>query len=849
MKNKLLALCMLLAFLVTGVKGQTYEPLTSEKIVYTTSADEFSPEWIAYSDNAGKTPSFKSKDYTAQDEVLASSSKVVPMLHVKTTGERFICFYVKGIISVSAYGVAGNTNRGLAVTAEASDASACPEEASKTVATGSVAVLYPESGYLDPTKSYKITVRAAASDSYLYAVRFVTSSGPSTDNTLHSLTINGENVEIADAMNVSIPYTYANATVPVVFEVDATATVKINDVEATGSVAAPGATSGASIEHKITVTAEDGTSKDYTLTIKREALSNIAALGEVKVGDEIITYPDGVEEYTYPTSFPYGTIEFPMVTATASHGGSVSSIDQATVGNPVATIHILAEDGQTTADYTIKFLIADPIPAKIISEGVVKMWDFTAWSDETKYNLSNDNTVWTYDSTTDRYSNIDAMNGVLVANSVEITETKDLVFANNNGNRTRITLGNSPCLALNSNKVTIQINALSAGQIVRIVSKTGSSSQARGITLTNSSRISGDETSLEKITNLFEVSNDGDAVIGVEATASGGILLYSIEILDLTTQALTAEALSAFTDVELSGDILTADIAILNAADLTSIDLTETSSVASGLNPRNPNCLVYAGEALPGVSNVVVGDAAETIELTDGHDFYNTKAFTAGTIKYTRYLYSGWNTIAFPFPYAISGEQIEEYSSANADMVVFKEAQGVLTANQAYLIRVDTDGDCVFEASSVTVPVTETVGEVFKSNFRSFAMAAGSHLYKLNADGTAFNHSDGTAVIGAFRGYLDLSSLPSDTPNAAPRRIIHGDGGATGIADNSSTAEGTTVYGANGTLIVRTDRAQRMHIYGVDGRMVRIVELEAGENIIGNLSKGVYLAGNQKVVL
>lgn len=292
---------------------------------------------------------------------------------------------------------------------------------------------------------------------------------------------------------------------------------------------------------------------------------------------------------------------------------------------------------------------------------------------------------------------------------------------------------------------------------------------------------------------------------------------------------------------------------LLSALDLskaTSLDITQITESLTGLTldaDKNPNCLIYANEALSNVSNVVVGDAAETIDLTDGYDFYNTKAFTASTIKYTRYLYAGWNTIAFPFPYTVSGEQIEEYGSTSETTVTFTEAPSTLTANQAYLIRVNADGSSVFEANDVTVPATASVGEVFKSNFNSFTMAADNHLYKLNADGTAFNHSDGGALIGAFRGYLDLSSLPLSGSDSAPRRIIHGDGGATNL--NNIPAEGITVYTENGTLLIYADRAQRMQIYSIDGKIVRNIELEVGRNAISDLNKGIYLVKNRKVTL
>lgn len=695
-----------------------------------------------------------------------------------------------------------------------------------------------------------IYVGRKSSDSRFAALKVETNqTGPSTDNTLHSLTVNNESVTISDAMTASIPYTYNEPTVPVAFEVDAAASVAINGSAVTNpsTVAAPEANSGASVNHTITVTVEDGISKDYTLTIMRATVSSVPTLGQVTVGGEAITFDEGSNSFAYP-AFPYGITNFPEVAATASNGSSIASITQATIDNPIATIHVLAEDGTTVAVYTVSFSIADPNQAKIVTEGIVKEWDLSVWSDETLAALSAEGSGWTVDNNKTRYQNSAAYDaGNLKAGSAVLTDLAGLSFPKEtSASKTSIRFAGSLLgLQLGGAREVTLDEALTKGQTVRVIVSSPNTTSLRGIaSTTNLSGACGVSTyGMSHVEYNFTVSADGI----VKFKSSDGIILEKIQVLDLTSQTLTSGALSSLTDVKLTGDITTTDIAILNAADLTSIDLTETSTVAAGLNPKNQNCLVYANEALAGVKNVVVGDAAETIELTDGADFNNTKPFTAATIKYTRYLYKGWNTIAFPFPYTVNGDRIESYSSADASTVVFVEASGQLNANQAYLINAEADGDKEFTAIGAEVPVTAAVGEVFKSNFRSFAMSNDANLYKLNNDGTAFNHSDGTALVGAFRGYLDLSSVQSASAPALSRRIIHGDGSATRM--ESISAGEMSVYSGNGALIIHTDHAQIVRIHSIDGCLVRAVVLEAGENIVNGLSKGIYLVGKQKVAL
>ncbi len=57
------------------------------------------------------------------------------------------------------------------------------------------------------------------------------------------------------------------------------------------------------------------------------------------------------------------------------------------------------------------------------------------------------------------------------------------------------------------------------------------------------------------------------------------------------------------------------------------------------------------------------------------------------------------------------------------------------------------------------------------------------------------------------------------------------------------------VYAAAGNIHVVSSSAQSIAVYAADGRLVRQVDVEVGENIINGLPNGFYIVGNQKVAL
>ena len=708
-------------------------------------------------------------------------------------------------------------------------------------------------------------VRSETTGNLFYGIKIETyQSGSSTDNTLHSLKVNGAAIEdIRDEMNVTIPFSYDEPTIPVEFTVHDAATVTINEntVTSPATIPAPEKTSGANSSSTIVVTSEEGTPKEYTLNVTRATVSSIPELGEVTVGDEIIVFADGEQSYMYP-AFPYGTTTFPEVLAKATGGSTIESVTQATMENQFATILVKAEDGVATKEYTINFSVADPIAAQIVGESVVKTWDFN-WSQETLEAMRNDNTNWFAASSGTRYSNSIKMTELIYSDGSKVAETNGLVFsemAASTGSKDGSIRVDYPqggsSLTLDGSNVTITLSSLTAGQLVRVIASpnTSTESEKRYVTATNTKMIGGPAEFIPVGTigtYLFEVIEDGNVVL----TQSKGLKWYSIQILDGTP--LTAEALSSLSDIRLNGDITESDLALLNAADLASIDLTRASFIANGLKPLNPNCLVYASKRLDGVKNLVVNGEAEAIELTDitSKAFNCPIEFTAAAATYTRsFTAAGIYTLCLPFDATVpENVTIEEFSGNSGYTVIFTPVTEIV-ANTPYLITVAAETTVDFKASEgAKIKKTEMVSAKGSSTEYEFCnnfvpmingeAEAGSY-YLLRADGSGFGKAGSDSKVGSFRGYIKPVGVD---PAKAPALVIGDDGGATGL--ETVNTDKLIAYSVDGILNVITSKAQSVKVYAVDGRLVRTLQFGEGRNEVSGLAKGIYIVDNRKVAV
>lgn len=285
--------------------------------------------------------------------------------------------------------------------------------------------------------------------------------------------------------------------------------------------------------------------------------------------------------------------------------------------------------------------------------------------------------------------------------------------------------------------------------------------------------------------------------------------------------------------------------------DITSIDATTIQIPSGAMQPAglNPNSLIYVNslENTGSLSNVVLTNGeegtAENIVLKDGYSFYNTKNIIANNISYSRNFLDGWNTFALPFNTSIAeGDKVEEFGEAQKGSIKFNAATEI-TANTAYLINIQESANKVFTATgNVSVPPTTVTGSIFKSNFKKLTgeKVAGKYILDLIDNTEIFAKASIKATLPAFRGYLELPE------GNISFQVIHDDGPTT---IDPANAISLLTYSVNGNLIIISNKAQTVSLYGIDGRLIRILELMEGENTFNTLPKGIYMIEHHKVII
>lgn len=180
-------------------------------------------------------------------------------------------------------------------------------------------------------------------------------------------------------------------------------------------------------------------------------------------------------------------------------------------------------------------------------------WDFNeeGVGETDLKNLAADTQHWTYDNsgTNNRYKSIGNYTlESLKANGVVLNYTDGLLFTINKDDAVRIDLKKS-CIALNQ-KLTITINGLKKGYIVKVICQSSSSATARALTATNVTPATSKDFSATgdkaKVTYTGTVTEDG----AITLANSGGLYVYSIAVVD--PNAETPDVPGAFHDVSAS---------------------------------------------------------------------------------------------------------------------------------------------------------------------------------------------------------------------------------------------------------------------------------------------------------
>lgn len=308
---------------------------------------------------------------------------------------------------------------------------------------------------------------------------------------------------------------------------------------------------------------------------------------------------------------------------------------------------------------------------------------------------------------------------------------------------------------------------------------------------------------------------------------------------------------------------------IIDNSSVTSYDMTAVSGITTKPALSNPNCLLVVDEnsAILDEENVVVLNngsyTANQILLTENNPFDNSFGeITADKVSYTRSFSAmaatteGWASLYLPFSMPIPTDWVvEEFVKYEEGSVFFKTVEDEIQANTPYIIKVvdeftaDNEFEFANESGSI-IPASTDVNETvttdytFKGTFKRLEATEIVGCLGLHSDGRGFGIAGENSFIPPFRAYL----APVDESNPNPVKyfsLIHDD--TTGVEAESQNE--MYYYSANGVLEIHSNKAQSISIYGMDGRLARVIDLNEGYNPIYGLGQGIYLINNQKVIV
>ena len=230
-----------------------------------------------------------------------------------------------------------------------------------------------------------------------------------------------------------------------------------------------------------------------------------------------------------------------------------------------------------------------------------------------------------------------------------------------------------------------------------------------------------------------------------------------------------------------TGTVYTPSSAV--AMDMRCAPVEKTSIIPNG----NPNTLYIFPEETTcpeelEKSNVVIGNHARQIVLSDDYGFVSPLSFTANSVTYNRTSTADkWETIALPFAVdnLPTDVELQEFSQVDdAGDVVFQPTTD-MDGNVPYMIRSNSVGELTFSATNATVsstidapmavgtPQYRFCGTTIRQNL--------SDIFVLNDEGSAFVPVKGQKQVNPFRAYftapLNISSILTPQSATAISRV------------------------------------------------------------------------------
>ena len=226
--------------------------------------------------------------------------------------------------------------------------------------------------------------------------------------------------------------------------------------------------------------------------------------------------------------------------------------------------------------------------------------------------------------------------------------------------------------------------------------------------------------------------------------------------------------------------------------------------------------------------NVIVGGAADHIELQADYPFAAPEGFTASSVTIRRNVKAG--TATFCLPFAVSTSEVDANGTIgtfhhidNASGKVLFETQTNVDANTPFLMKGFSADATSLAFTDKTIEATPaTLGEVFVGTYDGLQSGEGKWGI---GNATTFMRGGSAAKIRSFQAYL------TDLGGSASARELAFMDDATGIEDVSLSEKAET---------------GNVECYTIDGR-----KLPNGywSMVNGKLRKGVYIVNGKKVIV
>ncbi len=311
-------------------------------------------------------------------------------------------------------------------------------------------------------------------------------------------------------------------------------------------------------------------------------------------------------------------------------------------------------------------------------------------------------------------------------------------------------------------------------------------------------------------------------------------------------------------------------------------------SIESIKENMNPNCLYYyySDNKIQDENFVDLNNHyAEKMVLHDGYAF---KCIIPFNVKSANFIYHpqiwadgihGWDAICIPFettsykasekgyimPILLGTDGnfwLREFIGASSDELYFTSTyDGVMKAYTPYIVafpgskmgKNNIEGQSVsFIGKDVVVgadqpAIAQRNDFIFKGGFDTDADEGTGWI--LNSNGDGFEKTD---VVGnnPFHAYFMTDN--DDTAAGAKRLYI-----STEFVEEEGTLVSTVkeaeeeleVVAEEGAVIIKANNNTTANIYGANGALLRCVRINAGENKVESLAKGLYIINKQKILI